>query len=74
MKNPEDEKINGLVGQFVVRPQIQRIARDPIKLSAEVLELITKMEPDLVQEQTLSDAELNSCNEIVTIENVIVNV
>ena len=63
MKNPENEQINGLVGQFEVRPQIKRVIRSPIQLSTEVLEIIKKMEPDMV-----SDI---SCNEII---NVIVNV
>lgn len=75
MKNPENEKINGLVGQFEVRPQIQRAVYDPIKLSEEVLEIIKKMEPGQGAESPLPDVVTdNSCNEIVTTENVIVNV
>ena len=76
MKNPENEKINGLVGQFEVRPQIKRITHDPIKLSAEVLEIIKKMEPNSSgSEDDLKNLVTdNSCNEIIAIENVIVNV
>jgi sulfotransferase len=70
MKNPENEKINGLVGQFEVRPQIKRATYEPITLSTEILEIIQKMEPNS------SDSPLpdHSCNEIIAVENVIVNV
>jgi sulfotransferase len=80
MKNPENEKINGLVGQFEVRPQIKRSERESIKLSSEVLDIIHKMESSL---NTTIDVSLCSTTaenqssglELVTaVDNVIVNV
>jgi peptide methionine sulfoxide reductase MsrB len=47
MKNPEDEKVHGLVGQYTVRPKLARAVysgTDEVKLPESVLEKIWEIE------------------------------
>ena len=77
MKNPENETINGLVGQFVVRPVIERIVHKQMVLPESVVEIIRNMEKSLVI--TTADvsntvvATVDASDEVVDIERVMVN-
>jgi hypothetical protein len=48
MKNPEDEKVHGLVGQYTVRPKLEKAVysgkADEVKLPDTVLEKIWEIE------------------------------
>jgi hypothetical protein len=58
-KYPEDEKVNGLIGQFVVYPQVARqVYPDTIQLSEEVLKRIREIEPaPVTQVETETETE-----------------
>ena len=44
MKNPEDEKVHGLVGQYTVREKLARVVGDSSILPDSVLEKIWEIE------------------------------
>jgi len=67
-KYPEDEKVNGLIGQFAVYPQVARqVYPDTIQLSEEVLKRIREIEPGPeTQVETEPEPETESETALVT--------
>lgn len=65
-KYPEDEKVNGLIGQFVVYPQVARqVYPDTIQLSEEVLKRIREIEP-VPETQVETETETETETALVT--------